>query len=323
MERDFENESQDVITLKRSYSEKAPAKIWTIASGKGGVGKTFVTSSLAICLSKMGYSVTIVDLDLSGANIHTTFGLSPSSESIRHFFEGSKTLQQLTIPTAIPRVSYIQGFWDAWAPTDISVEQICHLVPEMRKLNSDFVLVDLGAGALASHLEMLKLTDEKILVSSPEPTSIEKTYRFIESFVCYSLQEHSIPEAYDHMIKTLRENRNGLGEKHFSFRTYLKQNSGIQPDYFESLMSKPLRLIVNSCRSQANSELGYSMKSVCYKYYDFKVDFLGAIDYDNAVWQSIRNREPVLIAQPFTPLAGQFLTTCKQLIDPKELRAVI
>lgn len=323
MERDLDNESQDVIKLKRSSSDKSPAKIWTIASGKGGVGKTFVTSSLAICLSKMGHSVTIIDLDLSGANIHTTFGLSPSSDSIRHFFEGTKSLQDLSIPTSIPRVSYVQGFWDAWAPTDISVDQIRQLVPEMRTLNTDYVLVDLGAGAIASHLEMLKLTDEKILVSSPEPTSIEKTYRFIESFVCYSLKEHSIPEAYDHMIKTLRENRNGLGAKHFSFRTYLKQNSGIQPDYFENLMSKPLRLIVNSCRSQANSELGHSMKSVCYKYYDFKVDFLGAIDYDNAVWQSIRNREPVLIAQPFTPLAGQFLATCKHLIDPKELRAVI
>jgi len=323
MERDLDNDSQDVVEIKRSHTDRTPAKIWTVASGKGGVGKTFVTSSLAICLSKMGHSVTIVDLDLSGANIHTMFGLSPSTESIRHFFEGTKTLQELTIETPIPRVSYIQGFWDAWAPTDVTVEQIRHLVPEMRKLNTDIVLVDLGAGAISSHLEMLKLADEKILLASPEPTTIEKTYRFIESFVCYSLQEHSIPEAYDHMIKTLRESRSGLTGKHFSFRTYLKQNSGIQPDHFEGLMSKPLRLIVNSCRSQANSELGHSMKSVCYKYYDFKVDFLGPIDYDNAVWQSIRNREPVLIAQPFTPLAGQFLATCKHLIDPKELRAVI
>ena len=103
----------------------------------------------------------------------------------------------------------------------------------------------------------------------------------------------------------------------------MKKNSGIQPDYFEVLMAKPLRLIVNGCRSLANTELGPAMKSVCYKYYDFKIDFIGAIDYDNAVWQCVRSREPVLIAQPFTPLAGQFLTTCKQLIDPKELRAVV
>lgn len=322
MERDFENELQDVSTIRRS-SKGTQNKIWAVSSGKGGVGKTFVTSSLAICLTKMGHSVTVIDLDLSGANIHTAFGLSPASNNIRHFFEGSKSLSELTLPTQVPHLSYVQGFWDAWSPTDLTVEQIQQLVPEMKKLNTDFVLVDLGAGALASHLEVMKLADEKILLSSPEPTSIEKTYRFIESFVCYSLKEYSIPEAYEHMIHTLREHRQGFRDKNFSFRTYLKESSGIQPDFFESMMATPIRLIVNSCRSHANAELGHSIKSVCYKYYDFKVDFLGAIDYDNAVWQCVRNREPVLIAQPFTPLAGQFLTTCKQLIDPKELRAVV
>lgn len=323
MERDFENESQDVIPLKQPRTSKPASQIWTIASGKGGVGKTFVTSSLAICLSKMGHSVTIVDLDLSGANIHSAFGLPPSPASIRQFFEGSCPLEDLVIPTAIPRVSYIQGFWDAWAPTDVSTDQIRELIPQMKKLNSEFVLVDLGAGALESHLELLAASDEKLIVTSPEPTSIEKTYRLIESFVCYSIKEHSIPEAYEQMIRTLQNNRRGLGDKHFSFRDYLKQSSGIQPDYFETLMAKPLKLIVNSCRSPANTELGHSMKSVCYKYYDFKVDYLGGIDYDNAVWQSVRNREPVLIAQPFTPLVGQFLATCKHLIDPKEFHAVI
>jgi flagellar biosynthesis protein FlhG len=321
MESDFGSGIQNVVAIS-SPSQKS-ARLWVVCSGKGGIGKTFTTSSLAISLSKLGHSVVIIDLDLSGANIHTTFGLTPSPENIRHFFEGSKTLQELVLPTSVPRVSYIQGFWDSWSPTDLSTEQIRNLVPEAKKLNADYVLVDLGAGALSGHLELLKMADEKILISSPEPTSIEKTYRFIESFVCYSLKEHSLPEAYDHMIQTLRNHRQNAGGKYFSFRAYLKENSGIQPDYFEVLMANPIRLLVNGCRSQANVDLGPSMKSVCYKYYDFKIDFIGAIDYDNAVWQCIRNREPVLIAQPFTPLAGQFLTTCKQLIDPRDLRAVV
>jgi flagellar biosynthesis protein FlhG len=322
MDSDFGSGMQNLVTLSSSSSSKTPL-LWVVASGKGGVGKTFTTSSLAISLSKLGHKVIIIDLDLSGANVHTTFGLDPSNDNIRHFFEGSKTLPELVQPTSVPRVDYVQGFWDAWAPTDLTTEQIRNLVPEIKKLNADYVLVDLGAGALAGHLELLKLADEKILLTSPEPTSIEKTYRFIESFVCYSLKEHSLPEAYDLMIQTLRGHRKDACGKYFSFRTYLKENSGIQPDYFEVLMANPIRLLVNGCRSQANMELGPSMKSVCYKYYDFKIDFIGAIDYDNAVWQCIRSREPVLIAQPFTPLAGQFLTTCKHLIDPKDLRAVI
>src|SRR4051794_14115120 len=132
MERDF---------IKSSSSKDKGCQMWVVASGKGGVGKTFVTSSLAISLSKMGHTVVVVDLDLSGANIHTSFGVAPASTNIRHFFEGSKTLPELLIPTGIPRVSFVQGFWDGWAPTDLSIEQIRTLVPAIKKINADFVLV--------------------------------------------------------------------------------------------------------------------------------------------------------------------------------------
>ncbi|WP_374031540.1 hypothetical protein [Bdellovibrio bacteriovorus] len=193
----------------------------------------------------------------------------------------------------------------------------------MKNLRADYVIVDLGAGALEAHLELFKVADEKFLITTPEPTSIEKTYRFIESFMCYSLRENSTPDAYGNMISTLRNHRQRTLSKPFSFRSYLKEETGIHYDFFEALSSTPVRLLVNTSRNQANDDLGHSMKSVCNKYYDLGIDYIGAIDYDNAVWQSVRVREHVLVAQPFTPLAGQFLATCKQLIDPEELRAVV
>lgn len=298
-------------------------KLWVVGSGKGGVGKTFVSSSLGITLSKLGHSVVILDLDLSGANIHTSLGMNPSHMNIRHFFEGVKELQELVIPTQLPRLSYIQGFWDSWTPTDFSFTQIHTLLPEIKKLRADYVIVDLGAGALEAHLELFKAADEKFLVTTPEPTSLEKTYRFIEAFVCHSLKENATPDAFGQMISTLRNHRQRTLEKPFSFRSYLKEQTGLNFDFFEALSNRPVRLIMNSARSQSNIDLGHSVKSVCNKYYDLSIDYAGAIEYDNAVWQSIRSREHVLEAQPFTALAGQFLGTCKQLIDPEELRAVV
>ncbi|HWU41911.1 MAG TPA: P-loop NTPase, partial [Bdellovibrio sp.] len=303
--------------------KKSDAKLWVVASGKGGVGKTFVSSSLAITLSKLGHSVVIVDLDLSGANIHTSLGVNPSHMNIRHFFEGVKELQELVIPTALPRLSYVQGFWDSWTPVDFTMNQIDQLVPQMKSLRADFVIVDLGAGALEPHLNLFKAADEKFLITTPEPTSIEKTYRFIEAFVCHSLKENATPDAYGEMVSTLRSHRQRTLSKPFSFRSYLKEQTGLQYDFFETLTTKPVRLIVNSTRSQMNADLGHSIKSVCNKYYDLGLDYLGCVDFDNAVWQSIRSREHVLTAQPFTPLAGQFLAACKQLIAPEELRAVV
>lgn len=315
---------QAVLDFKTSRTNKEQdTKLWVVASGKGGVGKTFVSTSLGITLSKLGHSVAIVDLDLSGSNVHTVLGLQPSHMNIRHYFEGAKTLQELVIPTPFPHLSYVQGFWDSWTPTDFSYNQIQNLIPELKNLRADYVIVDMGAGALEAHLELFKAADEKFLITTPEPTSIEKTYRFIESFVCHSLKANATPDAYGNMISTLRNHRQRTLAKPFSFRSYLKDASGIHYDFFEALSSTPVRLIVNSSRNQANEELGFSMKSVCNKYYDLGIDYAGSIDYDNAVWQSVRVREHVLVAQPFTPLAGQFLATCKQLIAPEELRAVV
>ncbi|WP_253715782.1 P-loop NTPase [Bdellovibrio bacteriovorus] len=324
MERDLHKMYLDSIE-KQSTSASAAGvpKLWVVGSGKGGVGKTFVSSSLGITLSKLGHSVVILDLDLSGANIHTSLGLNPSHMNIRHFFEGVKSLQELVIPTHMPRMSYIQGFWDSWTPTDFSFSQIHTLLPEIKKLRADYVIVDLGAGALEAHLELFKAADEKFLVTTPEPTSLEKTYRFIEAFVCHSLKENATPDAFGQMISTLRNHRQRTLEKPFSFRSYLKEQTGLNYDFFEALSSRPVRLIMNSARSQTNIDLGHSVKSVCNKYYDLSIDYAGAIEYDNAVWQSVRAREHVLEAQPFTALAGQFLGTCKQLIDPEELRAVV
>jgi flagellar biosynthesis protein FlhG len=306
-----------------TQSEKKDAQVWVVSSGKGGVGKTFISASLGLTLSKLGHSVVVADLDLTGANLHTALGLEPSKLSIRNYFENSKLLQETVVQTPYPHLSYIQGFWDSWLPTDFTGDHTKKLVSDLKKINADYVIIDISPGNLNSHLEILKAADERILVTSPEPTSIEKNYRFIETFLCYALKENSNAQTYSNLIKTLRDHRQKVLEGPFSFKTFLKENTGIQSTFFDALIAKPLRLIINSSRSQTNMDLGYSIKSVCYKYYDLGIDYMGAIDYDNAVWQSVRNREPVLVAQPFTPLAGQFLTICKHLIDPSELRAVI
>lgn len=323
MERDFEEmqEADNVKSIK-SANEKQ-AKLWVVGSGKGGVGKTFVSTSLAISLTKLGHNVVIVDLDLSGANVHTALGLNPSHMNVRHFFEASKSLQELVIPTPFAKLSYVQGFWDSWVPTDFTSDQIQRLIPELKTLRADFVIVDLGAGAMAGHLDLFKAADEKILVSSPEPSSIEKTYRYLEAYVCNTLKEDAVPDAWNELLSTLRQHRQGSLNRPFSFKNYLRSQNGFQYSFFESLSTKPVRLIVNGARNQENSELGFSIKSVCFKYYDLSIDYAGSIDFDNAVWQAARVREPMLISQPFTPLAGQFLSICKHLIDPEELRAVI
>jgi len=250
--------------------------------------------------------------------------MHPSSQGLRQYLEGKTNhLQEVVTPTPIPHLSFIQGLWDSWAAMDLSIEQVEKLHADARTLNTDIVIFDVGAGATKSHLHLFKLADEKILVTNPEPICVEKTYRFIESFLCHSLSFETNKDTFTKLISELQRHREEKMTSPFSFRNYLKQHTVDNVDHFEKLDQSPIHIIVNSCRSHQDQNLGFSIKSVCGKYYDIKLDFAGAIDFDNAVWQSVRKREHVLTSQPFTGLGGQFLSLTKHLVDSNLLQAVV
>lgn len=288
-------------------------KIWVVGAGKGGVGKTFISSSLAITLTKLNFSVLVIDFDLSGGNIHTSLGCRPTNVSLTSFLSSDSTLSNLIQPTNIPRLSFIQGVGHDWEPVACDVTYATRLYKNAQTLPFDYVIIDLGPGTSAVQMELFKNADEKFLVTSAEPTSIEKNYRFIENWFVYHLKENSTQEAYAKLRQSLNNYRTEHKRGHFSFRKYVADSAGFSIDYFETFTEKPIRLILNGSRSHQDQNLGFSIKSICNKYFDLKIDYVGYIDHDNAVWQSVRNKDVFLIEKPFTPLSGQFLSICKYL----------
>jgi flagellar biosynthesis protein FlhG len=309
---------------KNSHSKNSPQpQIWVIASGKGGVGKTFIASSLGITLSRLGKKVTLVDADFGGANLHTFLGKNPSPMNIRYFFEGKKNLQEITEETALPRLSLIQGVWESWNPLDVSLDQSMIFMKALKSLKTDIIILDTSSGGHMSNLEFLRTADQRIIVSNTEPCSIEKTYRLIENFICHVLKAGSTPEDYQQLIELLRKQRTEEIFHTASFKTYLEKFPGIDISIFNKINSNPPNLIINSSRSHLDQDLGYSIRSVANKYFDLNIEYLSAINYDNAVWQASRTKEPVLIAQPFTPLTGQFTTICKHLVKMSSMMVAV
>lgn len=303
------------------------SKIWVVGAGKGGVGKTFITSSLGISLSKLNQSILLVDFDLSGANLHTTLGLSPSNTNLSLYLRNEAPLLNIIQPTKVPKLSYVQGAWDQWVAAPVDIKTCKKLVDDCKHSGFDIVIFDLGPGATEINLEFFNLADERILVTSAEPTSIEKSYRFIETCLLQKLKESSTAESFEKLYRTLAEYRTLNNKSHFSFRQYLQDAAGFSLNPFDELSANPIRLVVNGSRNQLDQDLGFAMKSICSKYFDVNLDFVGSIDYDNAAWQAVRNREAMLVEKPFTPLAGQFLSLCKKLLNnetlPHQYKAVV
>jgi flagellar biosynthesis protein FlhG len=83
-----------------------------------------------------------------------------------------------------------------------------------------------------------------------------------------------------------------------------------------------LYLLMNQVRTKSDVEAGHSMKSVCKKYFGIDADYVGYLDYDNAVWQAIRKRRPLILEYPYSSLVNGFSVISKHLVDPAHNRGM-
>ena len=154
--------------------------VYSITSGKGGVGKTAVCANLAYNLASMGKRVLILDADLGLANIDVVFGLSPSF-NMNHFFSGEYSLQEIMVdgPLGIkilPAGSGIQNF------TRLDSNQKMRLLDGLDSMQNhfDYVLIDTEAGISENVTYFNTAAQEILIVTTPEPTAITDAYALMK-----------------------------------------------------------------------------------------------------------------------------------------------
>ena len=308
------------------HGPQLPNTVWAIGGGKGGIGKSFISSSIAICLARTGKSVTLVDLDLGSANLHTCLGSKVPELGISDFIAGRMpNLAAVMSETDIPHLRFISGCNDALNIADMPREGRTKLIDALRTLPSDYVILDLGAGTSETTLDFFLAADQKIVAVSPEPTSIENAYRFIKSSFYRRLRVAEVELGIQAVIEEAMDARNSHGIR--SPADLLRFINDNNPTAGLRLAGKisdfNVQILLNQVRTSQDVELGHAMRSVCRKYFGIEASYLGHIDYDNAVWQSLRKRRPLLLEYPFSSIVGQFLTVTKHLLNPHSLRAVV
>jgi flagellar biosynthesis protein FlhG len=181
----LESESGKVCRLNRfrehmPHSGSSSPTVLSITSGKGGVGKTNVAGNLAIACQRLGKRVLIFDADLGLANIDIIFGLNPKY-TIEDVINGEKELSQIIFEgpegvAVIPASSGIQEL------ANLSEGHKVNLLNEFDVLNSmfDILLIDTGAGISSNVIYFNLAVQERIIVVTPEPTSITDAYALIK-----------------------------------------------------------------------------------------------------------------------------------------------
>lgn len=177
------------LVLEKNSESPSSTRTIVISSGKGGVGKTSLSVSLAIALAEDGKSVTLVDADLGLANINVILGIIPKY-NLYHVIKGKKKLKDIIIevPEGIKIIAGASGF-----------HQLANLEPKQRDefissigelANDDYMIIDTGAGISQNVLSFIMAADEVIVVTTPEPTAITDAYGIIKAIASQSTEKH-------------------------------------------------------------------------------------------------------------------------------------
>ncbi|MDD6036272.1 MAG: MinD/ParA family protein [Lachnospiraceae bacterium] len=167
--------------VKKQERPQSAARVITVTSGKGGVGKSSIAVNLAIQMQRLGKRVIILDADFGLANVEVMLGIRPQFNLADLMFRG-KTLSEI-ITTGPENIGFISGGSGIQELARMTKEQVIYLTQKMVELDSiaDVIIVDTGAGIADNVLEFVTACSEVLLVATPEPTSITDAYALLKA----------------------------------------------------------------------------------------------------------------------------------------------
>ena len=169
------------IVKLRNQNKILNARVITITSGKGGVGKSNMAVNLAVQFTRRGKRVIIFDADFGLANVEVMFGTLPKY-NLSDVIYGNMSISEI-ITEGPEGIGFISGGSGIVGLNDMTHDQLDGLVDKLSQLNTlaDVLLIDTGAGVSESVMDFVLASPEVLLVSTPEPSSLTDSYSLIKA----------------------------------------------------------------------------------------------------------------------------------------------
>lgn len=292
--------------MKKLFPDQVavPAKrtVYAIGGGKGGVGKTVITASLGIGLATLGYQVVIVDADLGGANLHTCMGILEPEFTFYHFYTLQKdNLSDILLDTPIANLKLISGACGTLGLANPRYSQKLRFINELRRINADYILLDLGAGSSFNVIDFFLAADYGIAVTSPEPMAIQETFNFIKISLMRKLFRQ-FKDNPDIMAKLEQEVFSGSGRLGSTLAAVIGEIQTFDAQAAEKMQNTISHfqpsLILNMVHSQDEIKEGLALRTAAEELLSIKMDYLGFIDYDDCVRKAVKELRPFVIDNP-------------------------
>ncbi len=277
-------------------------RIISIGGGKGGVGKSIVSCNLAVAMAQLGNRVVLADLDLGTANQHLLLGVDTPNQGIEALMGPSaKSGKGLEDPraglteTKFKDLFLLAGSGATLGAANITYNEKIRLIRRLRMLDADVVVIDVGAGVGYNALDFFELGAQRLVVTTPQVTSIHDAYSFLKGTVLRTLHHHSKGKKETELLKGA--NQSDESEKVVDILAGIRKTN---PDFadrvFNILRNYGSYLIANQITDSKQLGIFHAVSKMMHDYLGISVPILGWLKHTEQVANSVNNRMPLVVA---------------------------
>ncbi|MGZ5555318.1 MAG: MinD/ParA family ATP-binding protein, partial [Candidatus Aminicenantales bacterium] len=267
---------------------------WAIGGGKGGTGKSFIAANLGLHLASLDREVVLIDADLGAPNLHTLLGMKAAHPDLGDFLTGSlPSLEAAAVETPYKNLRLVRGSENILFIANLAHYRKLRLLRQVRQLPTQNVILDLGTGSSFNTLDFFLSANPGVVVTTPEPTSIENTYLFLKSCIMRVLKlymdHYKIRDLHQKMLDQIEKNSQSL---YGFFKSLMETDRSYGTILYRALRGFRPCLVMNKARDQEDVLLGRSVADVVRKYLLIDMKYLGAVPFDEEVHDSLRALRP-------------------------------
>ena len=278
---------------------KSTPNIVAVGGGKGGAGKSVFSTIMAFWLARTGKRTVLMDIDLGGANLHTLLGIKSPDRTLNDFITRKfDELEDICIDTSEKNLRLISGASDVLSLANPHFSQKIKLMTHLSRLDTDYVVLDLGAGTSFNVLDFFLIAHKKIIVLTPEPTSIQNAYIFVRNAVYRKLSRLSSKNpSLQALIKIAMDPKNILKirtvKELFQFIEESDEKNIIE-DLKKEIGDIHLGVVTNMIKNEKEENAGRIVQIVAEKYLTIPSTNLGCVSYDKHINKMVLDMTPLI-----------------------------
>ena len=284
------------------YDQKL-VKIIAVGGGKGGVGKTVVSASIGVGLAMAGKRVVLVDADFGASDLHAVMGINKPDKTYFNFYNRDfKKLDDILLDhPAHENLKLICGSMGSLGIANMSAIQKRKFIRHLLKLDTDLIVLDLGAGATYNVLDLFLLAHYSIVVVTPDPLSILDSYNFVKQALLRQfaniIRNHQGAPSLIRKIALSNPSRSTSTISDL-IKNIKQRDLNLGNEIEESLGRFSPLILINRYTEARDKDNVLAIQIAARDLLSVDMDYLGAIHQDDTVRRSVNEMVPFIAYDP-------------------------